>query len=134
MKRTVLTMLVCLMAFVPIPFLASCSDKDKGKKEFVYDLTVQGTAVILRDTIPVDFHFTNADTDRTQGDKFANVLYENENNSLPGWIEEEIKKVFGWVSFDITLNGYLEERITKLELKIDDWHFVYPKHTLELIE
>ncbi|KAA6348669.1 hypothetical protein EZS27_003902 [termite gut metagenome] len=119
--------LLMLFALICAVCTSSCSDKDKDKKDFVYDLTIKGNAVVLKDTIPVDFHFTNADTDHSQGDKFANVLYENEKNLIAGWIEEEIKKVFGWVSYDITINGSLEERITKLEIKIDDWHFVYPK-------
>jgi hypothetical protein len=114
--------------------LASCSDKEKDKKEFIYDLTVQGTATVLEDTITVNHHFTNKDTDRSLGDKFATVLYEKEINSLGGLIEQEIKRIFGWVSYDITVDGTLEERITKLELKIDGWHFVYPKPKVQTRE
>ncbi|KAA6351839.1 hypothetical protein EZS27_000788 [termite gut metagenome] len=127
MKKFIALFVIC--ATVMFVFLFSYHNDgkdDNKKKEFTYELIIQGTASMLRETIEVNYRFTNLDKDLTNGDKFANAVYdESQANGIVDFIEQEIKKAFGWVSYDVVIKGYVQERITGLKINVEK-HLVHP--------
>jgi hypothetical protein len=103
-------------------YLSSCS---KGKvKDVQYDLHVFGTASLQEGvSFDVDLHYSNIDESHVVGDEIARILKTHQHDN--GIVEKEIAHLLKWKSYDITVCGFVQERITSLKLEIDR-HFIYP--------